>query len=157
MFQTQTLQNIKMKRISSALLTQLIRMLCEVGSPNAKTSTHHLPVLLLLSKHQSLAVAVLLQHLMKNSVPTNRGGNFKPKKWKSERIAQCLDFSHFVLQLLHLSKIGEMGGVPQPQIAIVMSLICLQLTAWLCFNAFGPFAPVPTSNEDCCFKLSISC
>ena len=80
--------------------------------------SRYTPELLLLSKHQSLAVAAALQHLMKNSVPSKCAGNVEPKKWNSIRVyCSCLDFSHFVLQLLHLSKIGEMGTIPQPKIA----------------------------------------
>ena len=45
---------------------------CNLDSEESSTTCHNLPVLLLLSRRWSLAVAVLLQHLMKNSVPINR-------------------------------------------------------------------------------------
>ena len=42
---------------------------CNLDSGKSSNPCHNLPVLLLLSRHSSLAVAVLLPHLRKNSAP----------------------------------------------------------------------------------------
>ena len=45
---------------------------CNLDSGKSSNPCHNLPVLLLLSRHSSLAVAVLLPHLRKNSAPIHR-------------------------------------------------------------------------------------
>ena len=52
---------------------------CNLDSGKSSNICHNLPVLLLLSKHWSLAVAVLLPHLRKNSAPIHR----EKKTWKN--------------------------------------------------------------------------
>ena len=76
-------------------------------------------------------------------------------------LRSCLDFSHFVLQLLHLSKIRELGTIHSQRlletcVTDLSSTDCM-VASW-CFIAIPCLSVcVPTSNEDCCFKLSISC
>ena len=53
-------------------LLRIFSAACNLDSEESSTTCHNLPVLLLLSRRWSLAVAVLLQHLMKNSAPINR-------------------------------------------------------------------------------------
>ena len=61
---------------------------CNLDSEKSSATGHNLPVLLLLSRHWVLAVAVLLPHLMKNSVPIHRK-NIQATQVKCSRNDNC--------------------------------------------------------------------
>ena len=69
-------------------LRSVFSVACNLDSEKSSATGHNLPVLLLLSRHWVLAVAVLLPHLMKNSVPIHRK-NIQATQVKCSRNDNC--------------------------------------------------------------------
>ena len=69
-------------------LLSVFSVACTLDSEKSSATGHNLPVLLLLSRRWSLAVAVLLPHLMKNSVPIHRK-NIQATQVKCSRNDNC--------------------------------------------------------------------
>ena len=69
-------------------LLSVFSVACNLDSEKSSATGHNLPVLLLLSRHWVLAVAVLLPHLMKNSVPIHRK-NIQATQVKCSRNDNC--------------------------------------------------------------------
>ena len=69
-------------------LLSVFSVACNLDSEKSSATGHNLPVLLLLSRRWSLAVAVLLPHLRKNSVPIHRK-NIQATQVKCSRNDNC--------------------------------------------------------------------
>ena len=69
-------------------LRSVFSVACNLDSEKSSATGHNLPVLLLLSRHWVLAVAVLLPHLMKNSVPIH-WKNIQATQVKCSRNDNC--------------------------------------------------------------------
>ena len=140
---------------------------CNLDSEKSSATGHNLPVLLLLSRHWVLAVAVLLPHLMKNSVPIHRK-NIQATQVKCSRNDNCdklesrkpiskqrkrqkaLDFSDFVFQLLYLIKGGTKMNQRQYYRLFCLSIAARRFHAISCYvikepptAPYSPLQPLP--------------
>ena len=158
-------------------LLSVFSVACNLDSEKSSATGHNLPVLLLLSRHWVLAVAVLLPHLMKNSVPIHRK-NIQATQVKCSRNDNCdklesrkpiskqrkrqkaPGFQRFCLSVAVPDKRRNQNE-PKAILQTFLFINCCKTIScyfMLCHQR-APYSPLqpPTSTEDWLLRFSSSC
>ena len=161
-------------------LLSVFSVACNLDSEKSSATGHNLPVLLLLSRHWVLAVAVLLPHLMKNSVPIH-WKNIQATQVKCSRNDNCdklesrkpiskqrkrqkaPGFQRFCLSVAVPDKRRNQMNQRQYYRLFCLSIAARRFHAISCYfmlcHQRAPYSPLqpPTSTEDWLLRFSSSC